>query len=43
MRAAFRMFRVDRITSEEDAGPYKPEADKSLSAFYKSQDRNRHL
>ena len=41
LRQGFRMFRVDRITSEEDAGAFNPEADKSLTAFYKSQDRNR--
>ncbi len=37
LRDDFRMFRVDRITSEDDIGPFRPEPAKSLSTFYKSQ------
>ena len=40
-RQDFRMFRVDRIAAHEASGTFKPEPDKSLAAFYKSQDRNR--
>ena len=42
LRNDFRMFRVDRIASEEEVGPFKPESAKSLAAFYKSQPSKGH-
>lgn len=36
LREDFRMFRIDRIAGVEDAGPFRPERDKSLAAFLKS-------
>ncbi|MEO0943343.1 MAG: YafY family protein [Pseudomonadota bacterium] len=38
-REDFRMFRVDRISSQEELGVFRPERDKSLQAFYARQDR----
>ena len=37
LRQDFRMFRADRITHHEETGPYRPEPDKSLAAFYRTQ------
>ena len=37
MRDGFRMFRVDRIKTMEDAGPFRHEAGKRLSDFYASK------
>jgi len=36
LRDDFRMFRVDRIADARDAGPFRPERDKSLSEFFQS-------
>lgn len=36
MRDDFRMFRLDRIAGAEGRGPFRPERDKSLRAFYAS-------
>ena len=40
MREGFRMFRVDRILSMEDCGPFRHEAGKRLSDFY-AMDKHR--
>lgn len=37
LRDGFRMFRIDRIASAGPAGPFRPERDKSLAAFFKSE------
>ncbi|WP_347310879.1 helix-turn-helix transcriptional regulator [Defluviimonas sp. SAOS-178_SWC] len=37
LRDDFRMFRIDRIAGAEEAGPFRPEPDKSLKAFLKSE------
>lgn len=34
LREDFRMFRIDRITAAEDAGPFRPERGKMLTAFF---------
>ena len=34
LRDDFRMFRVDRISDTTDAGPFRAEREKSLTAFY---------
>ena len=34
LRNDFRMFRADRIASQDEAGTYRPEPDKGLAAFY---------
>lgn len=37
LRADFRSFRVDRISSAELGAPFRPERDKSLAAYYAQQ------
>ncbi|SPH16667.1 hypothetical protein DEA8626_00178 [Defluviimonas aquaemixtae] len=37
LRTDFRMFRIDRIEAVEDAGPFRPERDKSLTAFFQQE------
>lgn len=37
LRADFRMFRLDRITAHEDSGPFRPEPDKTIRAFFASE------
>ncbi|MEZ5721881.1 MAG: YafY family protein [Paracoccaceae bacterium] len=34
LRAGFRTFRIDRIAITAEAGPFRPERDKSLAAYY---------
>ena len=34
LRNDYRMFRIDRIATVQDAGPFRPERDKSLTAFF---------
>ncbi len=36
LRQDFRMFRIDRIASAEEAGPFGTERDKTLAAFFQS-------
>jgi predicted DNA-binding transcriptional regulator YafY len=36
LREDFRMFRIDRIADAADAGPFRPERDKSLKVFLES-------
>lgn len=36
LRDNFRVFRIDRIASAEGAGPFRPERDKSVAAFFAS-------
>ncbi len=36
LREDFRMFRIDRIAGAEDVGTFRPERDKTLSAFFQS-------
>lgn len=36
LRDDFRMFRIDRIASAAGAGPFRPERDKTLAAFFQS-------
>ncbi|MEZ5910849.1 MAG: YafY family protein [Paracoccaceae bacterium] len=36
LRDDFRMFRIDRIVAAEEAGPFRPERDKSLKVFLQS-------
>ncbi|MCB2115038.1 MAG: YafY family transcriptional regulator [Rhodobacteraceae bacterium] len=36
LREDFRMFRIDRIASADEAGPFRPERDKSLKVFLQS-------
>ena len=36
LRDNFRMFRIDRIANAEDAGPFRPERDKTLTVFFQS-------
>jgi predicted DNA-binding transcriptional regulator YafY len=43
LRADFRMFRIDRIASAEQAGRFYPERDKSLAAFLQSDACRRPL
>jgi len=43
LRADFRMFRLDRMSNVESAGPFRPERGQSLRDFYVQQAwRNRH-
>ena len=34
LREDFRMFRIDRIATAEDAGPFRSDRDKTLTAFF---------
>lgn len=42
LREDFRMFRIDRIAAASDAGPFRPERDKSLAAFFQSESHQGH-
>ncbi|MDH5454246.1 MAG: YafY family transcriptional regulator [Paracoccaceae bacterium] len=37
LRADFRMFRIDRIERAEKTGTFRPERDKSLTAFFQQE------
>ncbi len=37
LREDFRMFRIDRIARAQDAGPFRPEREKTLSAFFRQE------
>ncbi len=37
LRDDFRMFRIDRIATAEDAGPFRPDRDKSLTVFFQRE------
>ena len=43
LRNDFRMFRIDRISSATAAGHYRPERDKSLTAFFQSEAHQGHV
>ncbi len=42
LREDFRMFRVDRITSMEELGPYRPQKGQTLRDFYARPDHRQH-
>ena len=37
LRDDFRMFRIDRIAAAEDAGPFRPDRDKTLAIFFQRE------
>jgi len=37
LRSGFRTFRIDRIGTAKGVGPFRPERDKSLAAYYADQ------
>lgn len=42
LRNDFRMFRIDRIASLAEAGPFRPERDKTLATFFQNDAHRSH-